>query len=148
MKVASKREQITWAINMSEKNISGQFDSIDEQIEMLEENSSTETNEALDKLVTDVSLICRKLLETYAGAYDKQLPDSNDLLELFKAFVKGDPSLTATRDNIRELVYYRNCINENRFDALPQNPHKMALHTIRHIYLYLRSRADQEGLLD
>ncbi|MDH3326021.1 MAG: hypothetical protein OEM38_04805 [Gammaproteobacteria bacterium] len=132
---------------MSDKKFTEQFDLIDEHIEALEENNKTKDSKSLDSLVTEASLICRELLTLYASAYDKELPDSDDLLVLFKAFVKGDTSLTAVRDNVRELVYYRNCLIEDRYDALPQNPEKMALHTIRHIYLYLRSRADQEDLL-
>ncbi|MDH5256875.1 MAG: hypothetical protein OEX07_02675 [Gammaproteobacteria bacterium] len=143
---------------MSEQNLSDQFDLIDERIQALEENNKScsndgdngknESDKSFDTLVTTASGICRELLVLYASAYDKELPDSDDLLVIFKAFVKGDTSLTAVRDNVRELVYYRNCILEDRFDALPKNPEKMALHTIRHIYLYLRSRADQEDLLD
>jgi len=73
--------------------------------------------------------------------------DSDDVLEIFKVFVKGDPSLNAVRDNIRELVYYRNCIDMQREDALPVRPDAMAVRTVRHIYLYLRSRSEQEGRL-
>jgi len=135
---------------MTDKNLVDQFDSIDERIESLEEAYAIEgqADKSFDKLVTTTSEICGELLRLYASAYKKEMPDTDDLLVLFKAFVKGDTSLTAVRDNLRELVYYRNCIIENRHDALPKNPEKMALHTIRHIYLYLRSRADQEGLLD
>ncbi len=71
-------------------------------------------------------------------------PPGDDVLELFKVFVKGDPSLNAVRDNIRELVYYRNCIDLKREDALPVRPDAMAVRTVRHIYLYLRSRSEQE----
>jgi len=133
---------------MSEKNLSDQFDAIDGRIDALEQDNKAQTLKTFDVLVAESSAICRELLLIYASAYDKVLPDTDDLLVLFKTFVKGDTSLTAVRDNLRELVYYRNCILEDRYDALPQNPEKMALHTIRHIYLYLRSRADQEDLLD
>lgn len=67
-----------------------------------------------------------------------------DPLEVFKGFVKGDASLTAIRDNVRELVYYRNCVAADRADALPAQPTAMAVRTIRHIYLYLRTRAHKE----
>lgn len=66
--------------------------------------------------------------------------DGADVLEIFKRFVKGDPSLNAVRDNIRELVYYRNCLAAAREDALPAKPANMAVRTARHIYLYLRTR--------
>ena len=67
---------------------------------------------------------------------------------LFKAFVKGDPSLNAVRDNVRELVYYQNCLAQGREDALPKSPEKMAARTVQHIYFYLRSRLEQEKLVD
>ena len=135
---------------ITEINLVDQFDDIDERIDSLEQTYAEKgvTDEAFDRLVTEASILCRDLLMLYASAYKKEMPDTDDLLVLFKAFVKGDTSLTAVRDNLRELVYYRNCIIEGRFDALPKNPQRMALHTIRHIYLYLRSRADQEDLLD
>jgi hypothetical protein len=61
--------------------------------------------------------------------------------------VKGDPSLNAVRDNVRELVYYRNCLAMERREALPPVPDRMAVRTARHIYLYLRSRCEQDGRL-
>jgi len=73
--------------------------------------------------------------------------ESDDVLEVFKAFVKGEPSLNAVRDNIRELVYYQNCLQAHRQDALPAQPARMAIRTTRHIYLYLHSRAEQEQRL-
>jgi len=132
---------------MSETNLIDEFDVIDEAIETLESDQQN-NRKSLDQLLSKASILCARLLTLYASAYDKTLPDNEDLLVLFKAFVKGDTSLTAVRDNVRELVYYRNCILEDRHDALPKQPEKMTVHTIRHIYLYLRSRADQEGLLD
>ena len=71
--------------------------------------------------------------------------DGADVLEIFKRFVKGDPSLNAIRDNVRELVYYRNCLAAAREDALPAKPGHMAVRTARHIYLYLRTRLLKEG---
>jgi hypothetical protein len=68
-----------------------------------------------------------------------------DVLEVWKALVKGDPSWNAIRDNCRELVYYRNCLALGRADALPQAPHRMAVRTARHIFLYVRSRAQRAG---
>ncbi len=133
---------------MLNKNLFEQFEVIGERIEILDEAYKAGNIKNLDLLVADASAICRDLLVMYAVAYKKSMPDSDDLLVLFKAFVKGDTSLTAVRDNVRELVYYRNCINEDRHDALPKKPEKMTLHTVRHVYFYLRSRADQEGLLD
>jgi hypothetical protein len=61
--------------------------------------------------------------------------------------VKGDPTWTTIRDNCRELVYYRNCLDLGRADALPGAPEKMAVRTLRHIYLYMRTRCIQDGKL-
>jgi hypothetical protein len=66
-----------------------------------------------------------------------------DVLEVWRALVKGDPSWNAIRDNCRELVYYRNCLAAGRADALPPAPHRMAVRTARHVLLYVRSRARQ-----
>jgi hypothetical protein len=74
-------------------------------------------------------------------------PSNADVLEVWKALVKGDPTWNAIRDNCRELVYYRNCLALGRADALPAQPHRMAVRTARHIYLYVRSRAVREGLV-
>ena len=78
----------------------------------------------------------------------KELPKPTaDLLESFKTLARGEPSWHAIRDNCRELVYYRNCINMGRQDALPQAPEKMAVRTARHVYLYVRTRCIREGRL-
>lgn len=79
----------------------------------------------------------------HANSRGSSQAGSDDALEVFKAFVKGEPSLNAIRDNVRELVYYRNCLDQGRLDALPPKPAVMAVRTLRHIYLYLRSRALQ-----
>ncbi len=71
-----------------------------------------------------------------------------DLLALWKVGVKKNPSFSTIRDNCRELVYYRNCVDMDRRDALPANAHKQAIRTARHIYLYLRSRAEESGALE
>jgi hypothetical protein len=86
-----------------------------------------------------------RLLRAYTLARGRPWPEGEpDPLEWFKAFVKGDPSLNTVRDNLRELVYYRNCIALDRLDALPAKPAAMAVRTARHIYLYLRTRCLQE----
>ena len=38
-------------------------------------------------------------------------------------------------------------ITLGRRDALPAAPERMALRTARHVYLYMRSRCESEGLL-
>jgi len=50
---------------------------------------------------------------------EKTLPDqADDLLDVFKALVKSDPSWNTIRDNCRELVYYHNCIAMERLGCL------------------------------
>ncbi len=63
-----------------------------------------------------------------------------NLLDAFRTLAKGDPSWNAVRDNLRELIYYRNCIATGREDALPPVPEKMAIRTARHLYLYFLGR--------
>jgi hypothetical protein len=54
--------------------------------------------------------------------------------------IRSDPSWNAARDNLRELVYYRNCLDSGRADALPAVPQKMAVRLARHLFLYFKSR--------
>ncbi|HSN40971.1 MAG TPA: hypothetical protein VLT92_12330 [Burkholderiales bacterium] len=94
--------------------------------------------------------LLKKLVIAYvADEGKKEIPDAGaDLLDIFKVLVKGEPSWTAIRDNCRELVYYRNCINMGRQDALPKAPEKMAVRTARHVYLYIKTRCIREGRLE
>ena len=113
----------------------------------------------LSATVDEALALIKTLLHGYLAARAVHAPGSpvaeaeaearndDDVLELFKRFVKGDPSLNAVRDNIREVVYYRNCIAMQREDALPAKPAAMAVRTVRHIYLYLRTRALKEQWL-
>lgn len=89
----------------------------------------------------------RGLIRAYVAAEGKKSvpPADADLLEAFKLLVKGDPSWNAIRDNLRELVYYRNCLAAGRDDALPAVPEKMAVRLARHVYLYVRTRCIREG---
>lgn len=121
------------------------FDQLDESIQELEQNAQSAD---LAQLLPIGATIVKNTLLAFASAHKKNMPQSDDLLELLKAFVKGDPSLNAVRDNVREIVYYQNCLAENRFDVLPAKPEKMLAHTVRHIYFYLRSRCEQENLFD
>ncbi|WP_297390241.1 hypothetical protein [Acidiferrobacter sp.] len=91
--------------------------------------------------------LVNRLMLVFAQAADHPLSgmdEQADPLEIFKVFVKGDPSLNAVRDNLRELVYYRNCLAGGREDALPLQPLAMTVRTLRHIYLYMRTRAIKE----
>ena len=126
--------------------LSEQFDALDEIIAQLEDDAKQNDCVLENVLQTGVNAVAR-LLTAYAQFNGKPMPASDDLLEIFKAFVKGDPSLNTVRDNVRELVYYQNCIAMDRRDALPKSPCRMVAHTARHIYLYLRSRSEQEDKL-
>lgn len=121
---------------------------LDERIAALEARVRTGDAAALPGILAEGMNIVGGLLGAYAEHAGKTLPVTDDLLEVFKAFVKGDPSLNAVRDNVRELVYYQNCLAMDRADALPRAPERMVAHTARHIYLYLRTRAEQEHRLD
>ncbi len=129
------------------------FTEVDERLLALEKTLQEGGELPLSATVDEALDLARKLLRAYhrdrvgteaaiAGI------DSEDVLEVFRAFVKGDPSLNAVRDNLRELVYYRNCIDMKREDALPPKPAHMAVRTARHVYLYLRTRALKEHRLD
>ncbi|MHB1566253.1 MAG: hypothetical protein ACYCXG_06000 [Acidiferrobacter sp.] len=99
--------------------------------------------DTIDRALT----VANDLMLAVAAARGQPLAELNadsDPLEVFKGFVKGDASFTAIRDNVRELVYYRNCLAGDRADALPVRPEAMTVRTIRHIYLYLRTRALKE----
>jgi len=74
-------------------------------------------------------------------------PDDADLLGAFRALARGDPSWNAIRENLRELVYYRNCVALGRRDALPAVPERMAVRLARHVYLYVKTRCEREGRL-
>jgi hypothetical protein len=90
----------------------------------------------------------RGLVTAYVAAAGKPPPAADaDFLDVFKVLVKGEPTWNAIRDNCRELVYYRNCINMERGDALPKAPEKMAVRTARHVYLYIKTRCIREGRL-
>lgn len=117
------------------------FSRIDSAIQRMEQNAIDAL--PLSDVLSDAIGMVRQLFAAYFAAHGKVLPVDQDILDLLKDFVKGDPSLNAVRDNVRELVYYQNCLAMGREDALPTSPARMAVHTARHIYLYLRSRLEQ-----
>ena len=95
-----------------------------------------------------IALVRRLVIAYVAATGGKVLPAADaDFLEVFKVLVKGEPTWNAIRDNCRELVYYGNCINMGRQDALPKVPEKMAVRTARHVYLYIKTRCIREGRL-
>lgn len=97
-----------------------------------------------------IVLVKRLLVACIADEGKKQIPDAaaEDILDVFKVLVKGEPTWNAIRDNCRELVYYRNCINIGREDALPRVAEKMAVRTARHVYLYVKTRCIRDGRLE
>ncbi len=124
--------------------LSEKFEELDEAVAELEQRAA---EEPLAQVLAGGAGLVKQLLTAYALHAGKPMPETDDLLELLKAFVKGDPSLTAVRDNVRELVYYQNCLAMAREDALPKQAEKMVVHTVRHLLFYLKSRAEQEGRL-
>lgn len=103
----------------------------------------------LTETVDAAIALTQGLVAAYVAAAGLKVPPAaeSDILEAFKVLVKGEPTWNAIRDNCRELVYYRNCINMGRRDALPKVPEKMAVRTARHVYLYIKTRCIREGRL-
>lgn len=127
------------------QRLAAEFSALDTRISALEAQVRADGAEVeLSTLVDEALAIVSALMRAYATHAGKLMSVSDDPLAVFKAFVKGDPSLSAIRDNVRELVYYRNCLATDRADALPVNPALMTAHTARHIYLYLHTRCTQE----
>lgn len=104
--------------------------------------------EAPDVSATTESAIAvvKDLIKAYLQILGRDWEGADDdLLALWKVSVKKNPSLNTIRDNCRELIYYHNCVDMDRRDALPQNAHKQAIRTARHVYVYLRTRAEETG---
>jgi hypothetical protein len=125
------------------------FAEADARLKSLEQGIARGQTRPLAATVEEAIVLVRDLMAAcIMEGGSKAIPaPAADLLEVFKTLVKGEPSWHAIRDNCRELVYYRNCINMERADALPQVPEKMAVRTARHVYLYVRTRCIQEGRL-
>jgi len=126
------------------------FGEVDGELAVLEQKITSGGTLPLSATVDQaLALVSRLLVACIAEEGRKQIPAAGaDILELFKVLVKGEPSWNAIRDNCRELVYYRNCINMEREDALPAAAEKMAVRTARHIYLYMKTRCIREGRLE
>lgn len=121
------------------------FEAFDEDISELESEMGSGAELELEPTLKRSMGVVRAMLNAFGRHRGREMPETEDLLETFKAFVKGDPSLNAVRDNVRELVFYSNCIAMDRRDALPARPERMAVRTARHIYLYLRTRLITES---
>jgi len=124
-----------------------ELERIDAQIASWEARLAADERLELETALEGATDAARSLIRAYLDAEGKKSvpPADGDLLEAFKALVKGDPSWNAIRDSLRELVYYRNCIAAGRADALPAVPEKMAVRLARHVYLYVRTRCIREG---
>lgn len=127
--------------------LAGAFARVDARIADWEHRLGAGSPAALAPVVEGAIGAARELIDAVLAARGKAPPPDADLLEAFKLLARGTPSWNAIRDNLRELVYYRNCIAQGRRDALPAHPARMALRTARHVYLYMKSRCETEGLL-
>jgi hypothetical protein len=117
---------------------------IEQDIAALE--AAARATDALGEVLEPAIALVARTLRARLDADGKPAPaDDADLLEVWRALVKGDPTWNAIRDNCRELVFYRNCLALGRTDALPPAPHRMALRTVRHVFLYVRSRAQRDA---
>ncbi len=124
------------------------FERVDARIADWERCLREDAAPALEPLVDGALGAARELIDAVLAADGKAaVPPDADLLEAFKRLARGTPSWNAIRDNLRELVYYRNCLALGRRDALPAAPERMAVRTVRHLYLYMRSRCETQGLL-
>ena len=124
------------------------FGEVDGELAALERNMAAAGPLPLSATVDHALALVTRLVIACIADGGKQIPAAGaDILDLFKVLVKGEPSWNAIRDNCRELVYYRNCINMGRLDALPAVPAKMAVRTARHIFLYIKTRCTRDGRL-
>jgi hypothetical protein len=132
---------------MEHTDLTTVFRQVDDDLIALEQRVCAGDALPLEDTVQRTLELVKALILAYLRHATKKLPPPGDAdaLECFKVLVKGDPTWNAIRDNCRELVYYRNCIQANRRDALPTVPEKMAVRTARHIYLYMKTRCIREG---
>ena len=120
------------------------LDRIEQDIAVLE--AAARERGALGEVLEPAIALVARTLRARLDADGKPAPaDDTDVLDIWRALVKGDPTWNAIRDNCRELVFYRNCLALGRTDALPPAPHRMAVRTARHIFLYVRSRAQRDA---
>jgi hypothetical protein len=110
----------------------------------LPESRPEDLPEFLGPAVDAVRATMLAYLESKGATKALPAPDT-DVLEVWKALAKGDPTWNTIRDSTRELVYYANCLELGRPDVLPAAPQKMAIRTARHVYLHIRTRAIKEG---
>ncbi|MCL4799428.1 MAG: hypothetical protein KJ025_07565 [Burkholderiales bacterium] len=127
--------------------LAGRLGAIDDALRALETEvgarADIDVAEVLEPAIVQAGETMRAYLAA-AGGKAAPAPDA-DVLDVWKALVKGDPGWNAIRDSCRELVYYRNCLAAARRDAFPPAPQKMAVRLARHVYLYVRARCIREG---
>lgn len=124
--------------------LSAHLERIDRELAALEGALAAGGAGAVDATLEQAIALVTRTMRAWLDAVGKPAPPPDaDVLDVWKALVKGDPTWNAIRDNCRELVYYRNCLASGRADALPPVPHRMAVRTARHILLYVRSRAER-----
>jgi hypothetical protein len=120
------------------------LDRIEQDIAVLE--AAARARDTLGDVLEPAIALVARTLRARLDADGKPAPaEDADVLDIWRALVKGDPTWNAIRDNCRELVFYRNCLALGRTDALPPAPHRMAVRTVRHIFLYVRSRAQRDA---
>jgi len=120
------------------------LDRIEQDIAALE--AVAREREALGEVLEPAIALVARTLRARLAADGKPAPaEDADVLDVWRALVKGDPTWNAIRDNCRELVFYRNCLALGRANALPPAPHRMAVRTVRHIFLYVRSRVQSDA---
>lgn len=130
-------------------SVARRFERADEQLRQWEDSLRREDPSVDVAQAAGVATeIVKDLIKAYLLVLERDWEGSEELLDLWKVAVKKNPSLNTIRDNCRELVYYANCVEMDRQDALPANAHKQAIRTARHVYLYLRSRAEEAGALE
>lgn len=135
---------------MDHQPLAQAFEQVDEQIIDLERILNERKSLPLQATVEHAMMLTKQLIIAYiVDVGEKDVPDINDdLLDVFKVLVKSDPSWNTIRDNCRELVYYHNCITMDRMDALPENPERMTVRTLRHLYLFMKTRCMREERLE
>jgi hypothetical protein len=132
-----------------EATIAERFERSDETLRDWERKlNKGEAPDVADTTESAIAVV-KDLIKAYLQILGRGWDDvEDDILALWKVSVKKNPSLNTIRDNCRELVYYHNCVDMDRRDALPQNAHKQAIRTARHVYVYLRTRAEETGELE
>ncbi|WP_333844299.1 hypothetical protein [Pelomicrobium sp.] len=123
------------------------FEETDRALAALEAQAQEGRLPPVEETVERAIAIARQLMVAYLRDEGRKPlpPDGADLLEVWKVLVKGEPFWNTIRDNLRELIYYRNCLALGRADALPAVPEKMAVRTARHLHLFFKTRCIREG---